>query len=655
MLFFLACAWVTNAEKEAMLGTLDEDGDNARADVDCNDQDPTIRPGVEEIWYDGVDQDCDGANDYDQDGDGYVPDEYADKAGDLLTGDCCDFCAPINPGQADPPYDGLDQNCDGKDDFDADGDGYASLADRSFITSISGTDCDPSRAGQPVGDFCSVAVQDVPVGDDCYDSDQDLLEGFVDEAGVGAAGVNPGANDTPYDGTNADCGTCDDFDADCDGVIAESAGGDDCNDADAAILPGGIEILCDGIDQDCDGEDGRDQDGDGFPGCDDGSGEVVDCDDSDSSIYPGAAESLSDVVDGDCDGNANTVNMLGLTERGWTFENPISVGYAGLGNELNLAIVADSLHAETPDGGSLDAYDGSTGVTFQEDDASIGYTTLSVARWSSGSANTGRYVLPGGVVRVVDDVIYELSATNLVQTGEDFPRLALYRTGETVALLSFTDPLAPYEDLALGVEDSGLVHAFGCGSGSDSLVYFRVDSVSTASDIVEGYPASACAADATPTVLLHDSGIIQEYSISWATNTLTLTPTTFTPSILSHDLEVTDGSQGRVVAIANDNGNIKLYNADTTTDDVRDSTDALTVELKEDLDGTRVIAFVNQDGEAWLAYDTGFGFNAISLTLPSGLTPIDVTIWPGESGIHIAVSGSYGDGSGEVAIGLVRL
>ncbi|MFH1468520.1 MAG: MopE-related protein [Pseudomonadota bacterium] len=49
----------------------DEDGDGARADVDCDDTDPDVYPGAEEIWYDGIDQDCDGANDFDQDGDGF--------------------------------------------------------------------------------------------------------------------------------------------------------------------------------------------------------------------------------------------------------------------------------------------------------------------------------------------------------------------------------------------------------------------------------------------------------------------------------------------------------------------------------------------------------------------------------------------------------
>ena len=88
------------------LGDNDEDG--YVASDDCNDDDAAVNPGEDEIWYDGVDQDCDG-NDADQDGDGFA-----------LAEDCDDEDATINPGETETWYDGVDQDCDGKDD-DQDG------------------------------------------------------------------------------------------------------------------------------------------------------------------------------------------------------------------------------------------------------------------------------------------------------------------------------------------------------------------------------------------------------------------------------------------------------------------------------------------------------------------------------------------------------
>ncbi|MBM4393692.1 MAG: hypothetical protein FJ090_21410, partial [Deltaproteobacteria bacterium] len=93
-------------------GSLDTGGE------DCDDADPSINPSAEDAWYDGIDSDCDGANDYDQDADGYDN-----------TSDCDDTDAAVNPGATETWYDGIDSNCDGADDYDQDADGYDNTTD----------------------------------------------------------------------------------------------------------------------------------------------------------------------------------------------------------------------------------------------------------------------------------------------------------------------------------------------------------------------------------------------------------------------------------------------------------------------------------------------------------------------------------------------
>ena len=177
--------------------------------------------------------------DVDNDGDGFTENE----------GDCLDSNSQIFPG-SDEVCDLLDNDCDGSIDnnpidgqayfLDDDGDGFGT----GFGA---GTTCDEVPEGYSI-----------EIGD-CDDTD---------------ASVNPDGLELCDDGLDNDCnGAIDDgqlwyFDGDEDGfgditntliTCTPSAlwieNSEDCDDTDASINPDGIEILLDGIDQDCDGSD----------------------------------------------------------------------------------------------------------------------------------------------------------------------------------------------------------------------------------------------------------------------------------------------------------------------------------------------------------------------------------------------------------------
>jgi hypothetical protein len=214
---------------------------------DCDDDEITSYPGAEDTWYDGIDSDCAGDSDYDADVDGYDSDAYG---GD----DCDDAEATTYPGAADTWYDGVDSDCAGDSDYDADSDGY-----------------DAFSYG----------------GDDCDDT--------VDI-------IYPGAPDTWYDGVDSDCAGDSDYDADVDGYDSDAHGGDDCDDAVFTTNPGATETWYDGVDADCAGDSDYDADADTF---DSDAYGGTDCDDALASTYPGAPDTWYDGVDADCAGDSD--------------------------------------------------------------------------------------------------------------------------------------------------------------------------------------------------------------------------------------------------------------------------------------------------------------------------------------------------------------
>jgi hypothetical protein len=261
-------------------GTLDTDSSDEPSEPftgdpdggDCDDEAADAFPGGTEVWYDGVDQDCDG-NDDDKDLDTYIA---VVAGGD----DCDDDNAAVNPGAVELWYDGVDDDCDGNLG-DRDGDGHDSIA-------AGGDDCDdynPDISPSSIDTWYDGFDSDCG-GNSDYDRDEDghdsadQLEGGTD-CDDNAASIHPDREEVWYDGIDSDCGGDSDFDQDGDGHDHLLYDGDDCDDTDPSISPTADEVWYDGIDQNCDGEHDFDQDGDSFTLDDD-------CDDEDPESFPDA-------------------------------------------------------------------------------------------------------------------------------------------------------------------------------------------------------------------------------------------------------------------------------------------------------------------------------------------------------------------------------
>ena len=279
---------------------------------------------------------------YDEDGDGfgYLNFGYtfcSQPAGFVtISGDCNDNNASVNPNTAEI-CNGLDENCNGLADdgfvltnyyFDFDSDGFGTMNNNinscfqplGYVSNSN--DCNDNNASintsaseicNGLDENCNGMVDDGLVFSNYYVD--------VDLDGFGSLSTMENACEQPV------------------GFVANAL---DCNDANSYVNPDAIEI-CNGFDEDCDGENDNSvvfatfyEDADGDTYGDPATGQDFcliptelfvangdDCDDTNATINPAAVEVWENGIDDDCNPNTMDVSVTETNAHSFNvFPNP---------------------------------------------------------------------------------------------------------------------------------------------------------------------------------------------------------------------------------------------------------------------------------------------------------------------------------------------